>query len=367
MVIAFLVLAVSVIRFLNKGIHDQKIEPALVKLHQDVTDTVDFFCEQHEKLAADPWFHEQRTEGGDAAPFLGVWLAWEPQTETPKESPLVLPKQFSLPAKDWVSTSVDVSSLDFGWMRQLHAYDRWDLLNSPSRASTGPLNWNEFPMPTFQVLRDWSKLRLLQGLRSGQPLEAAKDVRHLAWLLYRTETLLGAMHAAALLDLEREAHDSMREPPPEWQPMSSEQIARMKALLFGSSVLGGVTAPLEVAKKARHCGRPAVTLCIGLVEAAAVAKLAKPGAEDDEEFREGYAAFKAELAASPCATSTAQSIWERGLTMDDAKLEKDPRLSGQAFMRALSDENKAGFLLMFSSIESLKPLLSYRKSLETGR
>ena len=52
------------------------------------------------------------------------------------------------------------------------------------------------PLPAFSFLMLWSKFRLLQGLKTGQPLEAARDVRHLAWLAYRTDTLLGGTVAA---------------------------------------------------------------------------------------------------------------------------------------------------------------------------
>jgi hypothetical protein len=299
-----------------------------------------------------------------------MWVAWEPQTETPKDSPLVLPKQLSLPDKDWVSASVDTLSLDFGWMQRLHAYDRWDYLKSPPLTPPSPIDWGTTgPAPRFEVLRVWSKLRMLQGLHRGQPMEAAKDVRHLAWILHRTESLLGSMYAANLLDIEREAHASMREPPPEWRPMSGEQIARMKALLFGSFALTTMAAPPEVAKKARHCGPPAVTFCSGLEPVAVFAKLAKPVAEDDEEFREAYAALKAELAASPCVTSTAQSLWERGLTVEDPQVADDPKLSTRVFRRALSDSTKARQVLIRAFLEGggLDPLHSFRETLEKGR
>ncbi|HVG62237.1 MAG TPA: hypothetical protein VNA24_26980 [Hyalangium sp.] len=47
-------------------------------------------------------------------------------------------------------------------------------------------------------------------MRTGQPLEAAKDVRQLAWLAYRTDTILGGVLATTLLQFERETMKYMK-------------------------------------------------------------------------------------------------------------------------------------------------------------
>src|SRR5207253_1383526 len=112
----------------------KEYEPALATLRKDTADHVDFFCEQQSLLAADPWFHEPRSEG-DAGPLLNAWMPWDSgpvPTGSPLTIPVHLPQSF-LDFQDWLSSKADLSSVDFGWMAQLHAYDRWDFLkNRPS-------------------------------------------------------------------------------------------------------------------------------------------------------------------------------------------------------------------------------------------
>ncbi|HYH98196.1 hypothetical protein [Hyalangium sp.] len=292
-------------------------EPSLVELRKAITENIDFFCEQQSVLAADAWFHEPRTEG-DAGPLLNHWLAWESGQEMPKDSPLVIPSQLpprGVDLEKWRESDVDVSTLDFAWMERLHTYDRWDIMQNTPLEPKAPYNWAGDVLPDFVTLRAWASFRLLHGLKTGQPLPAARDVRQLAWLMYRTESLIGALLGAAVLQLEREAYDAMEGPPPEWKPMRREQIARLKALWMSAPVFSSVLAPVELAKKARSCDGAGVSRCIALAESAFLAKYFEPVARDG--YREWYAVFQEELATRTCATSTAKTIWELGVTIKD--------------------------------------------------
>jgi hypothetical protein len=297
----------------------QKYEPVLGQHRKETTGLVGFFCEQQAKLAADPWFHEPRTPG-DAGPLLNAWVPWDPKPPLPRGSPLTLPAGLPQTGKDfedWVNSSVDVSSLDFGWMRQLHAYDRWDIVENSPVPLPQRINWATMRIPRFVPLLMWSKFRLLHGLRTGAPTEAARDVRQLAWLAYRTETLLGGMVAVALLKAERQAYDSMKSPPADWHPMSLEQLDRMRAVLAAGPAFSQLSTPVEVARQSRSCSEP-VARCMALTESSFFATYLRPLAE--EQYRDVYAALATELAEQPCGTSLLKTLWERGVTV----LEENP-------------------------------------------
>ncbi|NMO15909.1 hypothetical protein HPC49_24195 [Pyxidicoccus fallax] len=309
-----LLLAVIALVGANMWLRKQ-YEPTLEAFRRDLTQHVDLFCEQQAKLAADPWFHEPRT-AGDAGPLLNTWLEWDPGPAMPADSPLQLPAALA-EKKDWkelVASEVDVSTLDFGWMRQLQTYDRWDIVKDTPFSRSKPFNLTTAPIPNYIILQTWAKLRLVHGLRTGQPMEAARDVRHLAWLAYRSDTLLGAMIGAALLRIENRAHASMEAPPPEWRPMSLDQIERMRAVFFASMAFSSVATPTDVARKARHCGS-GISRCTGLTEASIYGRYLKSLAEDS--YRPAYDALAAELASAPCPTSAARTIWEHGAMIDD--------------------------------------------------
>jgi hypothetical protein len=346
----------------------QKYEPQLGMMRKDVTDNVGFFCEQQSLLARDPWFHEPRTEG-DAGPLLNAWVAWESSLPLPQGSPLAIPThlpQSNTDFKDWLTSNVDVSALDFGWMAQLHAYDRWDILRNSPVPTAQSVNWPSMPIPQFVPMMLWAKFRLQHGLRMGEPAKAARDVRQLAWLTYRTETIIGGAIANAMLRYERQAYDSMKAPPAEWQPMSAEQLIRMRAIIMASPAFSQLTSPIEVARQARSCGEPVVSRCIALSEASFTARYLQPLAKDS--YREHYETFATELAERPCATSLVQAAWERGTTIEQA-----PRGSGRpelpqwldTLRGSYADSRILGILLAIAQ-PGLKPLKEFRAELESG-
>lgn len=302
----------------------RQYEPTLAAHREATIATVDRFCEVQTALSADPFFHEPRTEG-DAGPLLNPWVTWG--NTVPAVSPLSLPDGMDLPlfSKQWLTTKEDLAEVNFSWMQQLHAFDRWDLLVDSPAGAQQPLNWTTMPMPNFLQLMTWARLRLVHGMRSGAVLGASKDVRQLAWLCYRTETMLGGAIAVAILKLEREAHDAMTGPPAEWQPMIPLQLARFKAVVHTSHAYSGLLAPVDIGTKARACGTPAVGRCLALSESGAMARWLRPLAAED--FAKSYAALDSELAVDGCATSFPRTMWSEGAQISD------------------EDEAGAGFLL----------------------
>jgi hypothetical protein len=293
-----------------------KYQPVLDTVAEDVTTNVDLFCEEQAKLAADPWFQEPRTEG-DAGPLLNAWLGWDPGPKMPEDSPLRVPAHLPQSAKDfngWLTSDVDLSGLDFSWMARLHAFDRWDTMTHRPVPHEQPFNMMTASVPNFIPLQLWAKFRLRHGMKTGNTAEASRDVRQMAWLAYRTDTLLGAMIATALLGMERKAHDAMASPPADWRPMSEAQTDRMRAVFWASMVFSSIAAPPGVSQKARACGQ-AITRCVGLSEAASMARYLKPFAE--RSYRQAYAALGQDIAGAPCPTSLVQTLWEHGATLDD--------------------------------------------------
>ncbi len=339
--------------------------PVLAALQRDTAAEIGFFCEQQTLLAADPWFREPRTQG-DAGPLLNAWMPWGIQP-VPKGSPLSIPAylpQSFLNFEGWLSSRADLSSLDFGWMGQLHAYDRWDILRNRPTPLREPFDLTYEPMPHLGHLILWTRLRLLQGLRAGQPLAAARDARHLAWLVYSTDTLDGAMIAAMLLDSERAAHASLRAPPPEWRPMSSEQVARMRAVIMSGSIFSYPPIAVEVAKKSRRCSEPVVR-CISMTEAAFTAKILEPWAR--RKYREAYTALEEDLEAFSCPSSLGKLLWQQGVTVDNGAA--DLIITMPEWMRWLPRVHFGALLadrVLADGDTHLRRLHAFRKALATG-
>jgi hypothetical protein len=358
------VLAVTGLLLIDRWMRRES-EPVLAALRKDTAANLDFFCEQQTLLTADPWFREPRTEG-DAGPLLNAWMPWELRP-APKGSPLSIPAhlpQSYLDFQDWLSSRADLSTLDFGWMGQLHAYDRWDYLRNRPTPLREPFDLTYEPMPQFGHLILWARFRLLQGVRTGQPLAAAREVRHLAWLVYNTDTLDGAMVAAMLLDTERAAHASVQAPPPEWRPMSSEQVARMQAVIMSGFIFSYPPIAVEVARKSRRCGEP-VSRCAAMTEAAFMAKILEPWAR--RKYREAYTALAEDLEAFPCATSLGKLIWQQGVTVDNGAADllipmpKWGRWLPRVHFGALLADR-----LLADGHSDLRQLHSFRRALATG-
>lgn len=328
-----------------------RYEPALAARKQELAERVDAFCEKQALVAADPWFHEARSQG-DAGPLLNAWMGWDGQgPDMPKDSPLQLPAHLreSQSLEAWFASDVDLSKLDFGWMGELQRFDRWDVLVGRPVKPAEPFNLFEDAAPKLRVLQEWTKFRLIHGLRTGRPLEAARDVRHLAWLSYRTDTLYGATFAAVLLAHERRAHALMKEPPAEWKPQSQEQDERLREVIWSSVPYSGIVTPVDVGRKARTCGS-GITRCIALVEASAMNRLLQPLLEPSHP--RAYAALAEEL-STPCGTTLFETVARRGATLDLSHVMQEEALPTTlpGWMRKLPrwylEKHVAGLVLVY--------------------
>jgi hypothetical protein len=144
--------------------------------------------------------------------------------------------------------------------------------------------------------------------------------------------------------------------------MSVAQTDRMRAVFWASMVFSSIAAPLDVGQKARACGQ-AITRCVGLSEAASMARYLKPFAEPS--YREAYAALGQDVAAAPCPTSLVRTIWEHGATLDDPPSPGSDMPDQPEWMRRLpraySGRHIGGILLSLGIQD-----ISLLKKLRTG-
>ncbi|RKH74390.1 hypothetical protein [Corallococcus aberystwythensis] len=341
----------------------QRKSESPLRLHREqLAANVDAYCAQEAALGADPWFHEGRTEG-DAGLLLNAWLPWSRDLKRPppEGSPLVLPEALREEALDlkqgrWLTANIDVSRLDFDWMVRLLAYDRWDLFNGSPLSAGARFNWVAGEVPDLFLLQRWAKFRMLQGLRTGHPLEAAQQVRHLAWLSLRTDSLAGGSLAVNLLDIERLAHASLASPPADWTPMSAEQTARMNALLLTAPRFAGLAAPPDVARQARGCATQA-NRCLALTETAFHARLLEPFA--DASLEEATAALDRDLSRAGCPTLAANEIRTRGVALRDPDSGMSAGASAVAWIPGPPGRwlrSRMAWSVLASALEDLPPL-----------
>src|SRR5439155_25969172 len=103
---------------------------------EEAARTVDQYCERAQALKRRPesaTLLEQTAGTADAAPFLAPLIDWYVGPGQIRKGPLHLPEDLSsritAARKDWPNAlgRADTAGLDFRWMRQLLAYDRWSL------------------------------------------------------------------------------------------------------------------------------------------------------------------------------------------------------------------------------------------------
>ncbi len=102
-------------------------------------------------------------------------------------------------SEEWLehAQDVDPATIDFAWMKELQQFRFWTLdLDSPlgdALARNPELDPLRFPSPEYRVLTAWVKLRLLAGMRTGEPKVALDEVRHLGFLLMTAQDLVAEL------------------------------------------------------------------------------------------------------------------------------------------------------------------------------
>lgn len=240
---------------------EQSIRSHLEERSRDKDRYRQAFLEDQKLLSENEFFGRVSPNEHDAGPFLNPKIVWEqspqqsapwPELEFSREASKVFWQERRL-GRTWLQIDPNrFARVNTAWMSELSRFDHWDLLSGP----VNPMNTHvaqgkgpfSVPMPKYNDLNDFVRVRLLQGLGSGKMLPALKDVRQLARLVYTSETLISSMVAVGMLNLERSAYEEalrrnlLRKG--EWAPISAELSARARRSLYDFQVwLDLVNAP----------------------------------------------------------------------------------------------------------------------------
>lgn len=171
----------------------------------------------------------------DAGPFLNPTIRWEIGPKAHRGS-LVLPEGIlkELSGSDWVTKKPLFKKMGarFDWMKELHEFDVWSFeKGSPVYEEGVKYHTYSFPLPSYQDLKGWAKLRYLYGKKTGDVGSALKDVRQLMRLIYTNDTIISSMVTLELLKIENQYEEVLT--PKEigdWKFIPHEHIMRAKRL-----------------------------------------------------------------------------------------------------------------------------------------
>lgn len=255
------------------------------------------------RWAGDPLFAPR--DGGDAAALLFQHVAFEGRA-APQPLPAEVVAGLKDAGADWPRATLDVSSLDLGWMAQLAGFGFWDVEGPQTPLSGRPFEGMTEPIPRFTDVLAFSKARLLKGLASGDVQAALDDVHELSRLCLTTELLVGDMVAVALLGLERQAAEEAARRGLDLggrQVMTEADQQSLKRALWvapASTALLAPTTPLDPRF-------PLVGRCSAERELAS-ALLLRPWAEP--LLPERYRQLGDQLAQSPCRLRRLRAAWQ---------------------------------------------------------
>jgi hypothetical protein len=200
-----------------------------------------------EFVQAEPFFATSRQGTADASEFLNRQLTWLPKPPTAGPKPLIdaalLNKILRL-RNDWIEHYGSFRRVlpDFSLLRELLRYDFWDLeRNGPLDAlvaSGAFVPPSELPAPDSMELAALVKLRLMKATEGGEWLAALRECRHVARLMFSTESLQLQLAGLALLDIERRAyrhyveHNMIDEAA--WQPIDRNFTRRASRAIWAT-------------------------------------------------------------------------------------------------------------------------------------
>jgi hypothetical protein len=185
-----------------------------------------------------------------------------------------------------------------------------------------------FPLPSFDTLKAWAKIRLRKGLAAGDLSPALTQVRHLARLLWSTEVLPGMAAAVSILRYEEEAVRSHRASggtlDARWKTVDETTRKRLQRALFATQGMLRLSTPpsLRADPEVLHLGYCAA-LRSGLWEAILLAPYLRRARAKD------YRALDRALQASRgrCRLRTLRRLWRDRSYWDEPARQ---RLLGRA-------------------------------------
>jgi len=156
--------------------------------------------------------------------------------------------------QDWLVAEIPqvLKNVDLYWIRKLRDFDHWDVFkHGPNAHLVGErprlVNPYQVPLPDFLFFSEAVKLHLRRALDQRNVTQALHDVRHLARLVYSTETLVGSMTMAHLLTLELAAYEAAIKRglavADDYRPIPRKTIEKIKETVWVTSGFADHSAP----------------------------------------------------------------------------------------------------------------------------
>ncbi len=183
----------------------------------------------------------------------------------------------------WLTKPETMPQGDLSLLTELRSTDHWNA-DAPEGRYAAYLATDQHPLlskspiPNLIDMQTLARLRLAQGLESGEMEPALQEVRHLAILAHSTENLIGSMIAVAILSIEKRGYDAAvaRDlmASEEWKPASDAiRSALRRAGMSMVLVVAGWTEDADALAQLTDLEIPLFGYC-GAVQEAAVLHVA---------------------------------------------------------------------------------------------
>ena len=140
--------------------------------------------------------------------------------------------------KSWVTKAdqIDFSKSDFSWMQKIAKYDYWQIYSANSEFIKYDYPPWALPTPDWSELVNWARLRLLYGIKQGKELQALKEVRHLAHLIYTQDIQESQIMSLGILEIENKFVDYLKTKNKNlnWKTISPDVLVRARRVHFST-------------------------------------------------------------------------------------------------------------------------------------
>jgi hypothetical protein len=212
---------------------------------------------------------------------------------------------------------------DLSVTKVLLDYDGWDSMASGPGAALlaegippgTPMF--EIGIPNMVPFLTLARLRLLEGLRTGDMLPALQEVRHLATLVHCEETLVGQVVATTVLGIEADGYTAAVARgillPDAWTPIAKDVREALRRTAFGLAGLYAGWAPEGTLERLDAIGGPLHGRCGAIAAAVEQWTQYRPyvGAPwpYEPDHRGPVLALDRALAAAPCRLPQVRAYW----------------------------------------------------------
>lgn len=256
----------------------------------------------------------------DAGELLNQQVRWEGEIEAPVPAAWATLDQrrlFGRVSPPWDEDTARFTGIDVSLLGTLLQYDHWDIEATGPLAAFSKAHSGQFyrPFPDFMALRDLAGARMAQALAARELLPAFGEVKHLAMLLYSTETLVGGMVASALLSDERRALNRAVSQgwlgKDDWPTLSRDDSRALVEFLEARAAEFAIGGGRRVGDAL--AGTSDLGVCIGLREAGWHIGIVRSALENplpgEVDVSDDLRFYGEALAASPCRLTETRALW----------------------------------------------------------